>query len=128
MLGQLHSPTLSDLKQKKKKQVSNARVVYKIPTTLQGILTNYRKIAHNLNPIEFGEGSSNPCNNCALCGKHGKKPSRPMVTSSKFIVTKNNKRISFSQNLYCSNYGIYAVQCLKCGKIYGEQTKNKFSI
>ena len=51
-----------------------------------------------------------------------------MVVSTNCIVTKNNARIFFFQNLSCSNYGIYAAQCLKCKHIYVGQTKNKFSV
>ena len=46
-------------------------VVYKRPTTLKNLLTNYKKISLNLQPTNHKNSSSSACGHCALCGNHG---------------------------------------------------------
>ena len=96
-------------------------ITYKKPTTLQGILTTYRKIAHNEKSSNNTiSGSSRPCNKCSLCGNFGKHSS--MVESTTFIFNHLGNKIFFKQHLTCNNFGIYAAQCKLCSKFYAGQT------
>ena len=106
--------------------IPNSIVVYKKPATLHKMLTNYSKIAHNMTTRSTEGGSSIPCGNCALCGNFGR--SKSMVKSKNFIQTTSDITVRLTQNLTCSNYGIYAAQCKICNEVYVGQTKNRFSI
>jgi len=114
------------LNKKERNIKPNSMIVYKKPTTIGNILTNYQKIAHNKLEKVSVLGGSHPCNKCALCGNHGKH--KNMINSTNYIYTNDNIKIKLKQNLNCSNYGIYSAQCNICKDIYVGQTKNKFSV
>ena len=101
-------------------------VVYKRPATLQNLLTNYKKISLNLQPINLKciNASYSACGHCALCGNHGTH--KNMVQNTNYIKTKNGNTIQLKQNLNCTNYGIYAACCNISSKIYIGQTINRF--
>ena len=119
--------TLFTLSQKEKKLIPNACIIYKKPATIQSILTNYRRIALNIQTSTMTRnGSSSPCNKCALCGNQSQHSS--MVQTVNAVTNKDGISIHLFQNLNCSNFGIYAAQCTICNQLYIGQTKNKFSI
>ena len=61
--------TLFTLSQKERKLIPNACIIYKKPAAIRSILTNYRRIALNIQTSnKTRNGSSSPCNKCALCG------------------------------------------------------------
>ena len=99
----------------------------KNPATIQSMLTNCRRIALNIQTSsKTRNGSSSPCNKCALCGNHGQHSS--MVQTVNAVTNKDGISIHLFQNLNCSNFGIYAAQCTICNQLYIGQIKNKFSV
>ena len=119
--------TLFTLSQKEKKLIPHACIIYKKPATIQSMLTNYRRIALNIQTSsKTRNGSSSPCNKCALCGNHGQHSS--MVQTVNAVTNKDGISIHLFQNLNCFNFGIYAAQCTICNQLYIGQTKNKFSV
>ena len=108
---------------KEKELKPNAMLTYRRPTTLAGILTNYKGIAHEVKTI--GESCSQACGRCALCGNWGNH--KNMVYETKELVTKEKEIIHLKQQIKCYNYGIYAAQCQVCKEIYVGQTINPFS-
>ena len=118
---------LLKLSSTKKCFVLDAAVVYKKPSTLLNMLTNYRNIAHNESfQCDIRAGLSHPCNKCALCGNFRNYNGKSMVHPVNHIKTAQGKLFFLKQNLTCSNYGIYAAQCKICQKIYVGQTINHF--
>ena len=109
--------------EKEKELKPNARLTYRRPTTLGGILTNYKGIAHGCKTI--GESGSQACGRCALCGNWGAH--KCMVLETKTFLTKENKIIKLRQSIKCYNFGIYAAQCQVCREIYVGQTVTSFS-
>ena len=109
---------------KKEKDLKpNSRLTYRRPTTLGGILTNYKSIAHETKTIE--ESGSQACGRCALCGNWG--DNKNMVYETKKFVTKENKVIKLTEKIKCCNFGIYVAQCLVCQDTYVGQTSTSFS-
>ena len=109
----------------KEKSLVQATVVYKRPPTLASMLTNYKKVAHSTTE-NTGQGKSQPCKKCGLCGHFNHYKS--MVHQTSTITAANGKKIfAIKQTLDCSNYGIYVATCRLCHKQYVGQTINKFS-
>ena len=108
----------------KEKSLVQATVVYKRPPTLASILTNYKKVAHSTTE-NTGQGRSQPCKKCALCGHFNHYKS--MVHQTSTITAANGKIFALKQTLDCSNYGIYVATCRLCNQQYVGQTINKFS-
>ena len=108
----------------KEKSLVQATVVYKRPSTLASMLTNYKKVAH-LTIENTGKGSSQPCKKCAPCGHFNHYKS--MVNQTSTITTANGKIFALTQTLGSSNYSIYVSACRICHKQYVGQTINKFS-
>ena len=101
-------------------------VIYKRAVTLQNLLINHKKISLNLQPTNHKNEFSSACGHCALCGNHGTH--KNMVQNTNFIKTENGKIIQLKQNLNCTHFGIYAICCNICSKIYIGQTINRFSV
>ena len=92
-------------------------VTYKRPQTIATLLTNYKKLAHEVNNEE---GISSPCGKCLLCKD-------TMVKKTSLIKLKNKKTIKLKKNLNCKNFGIYAAKCSECEEFYVGQTITSFS-
>lgn len=114
---------LMKLTAREKELKPTSTIVYKKPQTLASHLTNYKRIAHNVDGKECG--TSFPCGKCALCGKHGKHES--MVAPTNTIRTPKGQEFKLRQNLCCKDNGIYVATCSICSHQYVGQTKNKFS-
>ena len=108
----------------KEKSLVQATVLYKRLPTLASMLTNYKKVAHSTTG-NTGQGRSQPCKKCGLCGPFNRYKS--MVHQTSTITAANGKIFSLKQTLDCSNYGIYVATCGLCHKQYVGQTINKFS-
>ena len=108
---------------KEKELKPNAKITYRRPTTLAGMLTNYKGIAHNNGPCV--KAGSQPCGKCALCGNWADHQN--MVKETKQIQTKDKKIINLTQQIKCDNYGIYMAKCKICEEMYIGQTINSFS-
>ena len=108
----------------KEKGLVQVTVVYKRPPTLATMLTNYKKIAHSRTE-NTGEGRSQPCKKCALCGHFNHY--RSMVHQTSAITVANGKIFALNQTLDCLNCGTYVATCRLCHKQYSGQTINKFS-
>ena len=107
------------------KQLSpNTCITYKRPKTIQGWLTNYKKISRT-NGTENEKGRSARCGKCSLCG--GYSNFKNMVKETDKTKTKEGKIILIKQKLNCKNYGIYQAECLLCLKKYIGQTKTTFT-
>ena len=109
------------LSEKEKALVPHATIVYKRPSSLNSMITNYKKIA-----ISSGRenatttptsGESKPCGNCALCGNFGVHR-KNKVKNTNTVTNLHGKTFTLKQNLNCKNYGIYAARCLLCGQFY----------
>ena len=87
------------------------------------MLTNYKKIAHSTTE-NTGQGRSQLCKKCALCGHFNHYKS--MIHQTSTITAANEKIFALKQTLDCSNYGIYMATCRLCHKQYIGQTINKF--
>ena len=105
----------------KEKSLVQATVVYKRPPTLASMLTNYKKVAHSTTE-NTGQGRSQPCKKCALCGHY-----KFMVHQISTIRVANGKIFALKQTLDCSNYGIHMATRRFCHKQYIGQTINKLS-
>ena len=102
----------------KENSLVQATVVYKRPPTLASMLTNYKKVAHSTTE-NTGQGKSQPCKKCALCGHFNHYKS--MVHQTSIITAANGKIFALKQTLEgldCSNYGIYVATCRLCHKQY----------
>ena len=104
----------------KEKSLVQATVVYKRPSTLTSMLTNYKKVAHSTTE-NAGQGRFQPWKKCALCGCFNHYKSMVHQTSS--ITAANGKIFALKQILDCSNYGIYVAACRLCHKQYIGQTR-----
>ena len=108
----------------KEKSLLQATVVYERPPTLVNMLTNYKNVAHSTTE-NTGQGRSQFCKKCTLCGHFNHDKS--MVHQTSTITAANGKIFALKQTSDCSNYGIYGATCRLCHKQYIGQTINKFS-
>ena len=106
------------------KSLVQATVVYKRPSSLASMLTNYKKVAHS-NTKNTGQGRSQPCKKCSFCGHFNRYKS--MVHQTSTITAANGKIFALKQTLDCSNYGTYVAVCRLCHKQYIGQSISKFS-
>ena len=108
----------------KEKSLVQATIVYKRPSTLASMLNNFKKLAHSTTE-NTGQGRSQPCKKCALCGHFNNYKS--MVHQTSTITAANGKIFALKQTVDCSNCDIYAATCRLCHRQYIGQTINKFS-
>ena len=117
--------SLLKLSPKEKELSPNTCITYKRPCTLQGLLTNYKKISRG---IEIKQnGLSSRCGKCSLCGGLEKFKNKNMVNETNKTTTKDGKIIWIKEQLNCRNYGIYEANCRICMKSYVGQTKTTFT-
>ena len=116
--------SLLKLTEQEKQLSPNTCVTYKRPKTIQGWLTNYKKISRT-NGTEKEKGYSSRCGKCSLCG--GLRNFKNMVKETDRTTTKEGKVILIKQGLNCKNYGIYQAECLFCAQKYIGQTKTSFT-
>ena len=86
----------------KEKSLVQAIVVFKRPPTLASMLRNYEKVAH-LTTENTGQGRSQPCKKCALCGHFNHYKS--VVHQTNTITATNGKIFALKQTLDCLNHG-----------------------
>ena len=110
-------PNLLKLTEREKQLNQNVMITYKRPQTIATLLTNYKKLAHEVNNEE---GISSPCGKCLLCKD-------TMVKKTSLVKLKNRKTIKLKKNLNCKNFGIYAAKCSECEEFYVGQTITSFS-
>ena len=116
-------PKLLKITTKERQLNEQAMIAYRRPQTLSQNLTNYRKIAHELN----NEGEhSKPCGRCYLCGNFSKE-SRNMVLITNTITSKTGKKYTLQKYLTCSDFGIYVATCNLCAEQYVGQTITTFA-
>ena len=80
----------------KEKTLVQATVMYKRPSTLATMLTNYKKVAHSTTK-NTGQGRSQPCKKCALCSHFNHYKS--MVHQTSTITAANGKIFCIEANL-----------------------------
>ena len=108
----------------KEKSLVQATVVYKRPPTLASMLTNYEKVAHSTNE-NTGQGRSQLCKKCALCGHFNHYKS--MVHQTSATTAANGKIFAVKQTLDCSKLWHIRGYMLFMSQQYIGQTINKFS-
>ena len=116
-----HFPRLLKLSKKERSLKPAAMVTYKRPTTLGGLLTSYRSLAHD---VPKDKNGSSPCGHCKLCGHYGGKN---MVKTSSEILGPSGTSHNIQKKLTCKDYGIYVASCTKCQAQYVGQTVTSFS-
>jgi ribosomal protein S2 len=117
--------SLIQLDKKEQELVKTAKITYARPSTLSGILTNYKKIAQDNKGKSNKEGYSKGCGRCGLCGNI--KGFENMIKNTDHIKTKEGKIFKLKQELNCKDYGIYVAQCHICEETYTGQTVTSFS-
>ena len=80
-------PNLLKLTEREKQLNENVMITYKRPQTIATLLTNYKKLAHEVNNEE---GISFPCGKCLLC-------KYTMVKKTSLVKMKNSKRIKLKK-------------------------------
>ena len=117
--------SLIKLDKKEQDLVKTAKITYARPSTLSGILTNYKTISQNKESRLNKKGYSKGCGRCGLCGSI--KGFENMIENTDHIRTKEGKIFKLKQELCCKDYGIYVAQCHICEDTYTGQTVTSFS-
>ena len=100
-------------------------ITYKRPRTIQGWLTNYKKLSKEKEQKKQQQKGSYRCGKCSLCG--GIKRFKNMVKETDKTKTPDGKTILLKNRLNCKNYGIYRANCNYCKHKYIGQTKTSFT-